>query len=323
MKKEELRIVFMGTPEFAVASLKGLVDEGYNIVGVITAPDRPSGRGMKTHTSAIKQYAIKEGIKLLQPTNLKDEQFINNLRGLKANLQIVVAFRMLPEIIWAMPTLGTFNLHASLLPQYRGAAPINHAIINGEKNTGLTTFFLDTQIDTGRIILQQKIQIGNDEDAGSLHDRLMILGADIVRETVEIIRVGKMSIVLQSDLISSGEILHPAPKIFKSDCQINWHESIYDIHNFVRGLSPYPGAFTYLISPTGDEIMVKIYKTSREHSSHSLMIGQLIMENNQLMKVAVTGGFIHLLEIQLAGKKRMLGEDFLRGFSSNGNFKVL
>ncbi len=218
MEKEDLRIVFMGTPEFAVPSLEGIIAADYNVVGVITAPDMPSGRGKKINISAVKQFAVERGLRLLQPKNLKDEEFIKELRGLKAVLQVVVAFRMLPEKVWAMPPLGTFNLHASLLPQYRGAAPINHAIINGETNTGLTTFFLDALIDTGKIIKQQKIQIGEDENAGSLHDRMMLAGANLVVETIELIRNGQTKTITQSELIPADNIFHSAPKIFKADC---------------------------------------------------------------------------------------------------------
>lgn len=322
MEKKDLRIIFMGTPDFAVPSLSRLICEGYNIVGVITAPDRPSGRGKKIHTSAIKHYAEKKGLRLFQPVNLKEEQFITKLRALNANLQIVVAFRMLPKIIWDMPNLGTFNLHASLLPQYRGAAPINHAIINGEKSTGLTTFFLDAQIDTGGIILQQEIQINENDNVGSLHDRMMILGADLVKETVELIRKGQVKFVLQSELISSKIVLHPAPKIFKENCRIDWNDSITNIHNFVRGLSPYPGSHTHLISSGEEKTFLKIFKISLENSIHHLDIGQIVNVNNELLKVAVRDGYIVLLEIQLAGKRRMSIEKFLRGFSFIGDYRV-
>ena len=322
MKKKDLRIVFLGTPEFAVSSLKGIMVAGYNVVGVITAPDKPSGRGKRINVSAVKQYALEHNLKIIQPENLKNEGFIDELRNLKADLQVVVAFRMLPEKVWAMPPLGTFNLHASLLPQYRGAAPINHAIINGEKITGLTTFFLDALIDTGKVIQQYKIQIGKDEDAGSLHDRMMLAGANLVVETTELISRGETKARTQKALIPEGEVLYPAPKIFKADCKIDWQQSMESIHNFVRGLSPYPAAFTYFVSSSGNELLVKVYRASKERASHNLKYGQLLTDGKQQIKVAVLGGYIQIVELQLAGKKRMSGGDFLRGNPLMGNWKV-
>ena len=322
MKKKDLRIVFLGTPEFAVPSLKRILAAGYNIVGVITTPDKPSGRGKRINISAIKQFAVEHNLKVIQPVNLKDEEFLDELRKLMADLQVVVAFRMLPEKVWAMPKLGTFNLHASLLPQYRGAAPINHAIINGERNTGLTTFFLDALIDTGKIIKQKKIQIGVDENAGSLHDRMMLAGAELVEDTIELIRKKETNTKTQSELIPSGEVLFIAPKIFKADCKINWGYSLEAIHNFVRGLSPYPAAFTYFISPLGEELFVKIYKTSKEDAVHDMKCGQLITDGKRQIKVAVSGGYIHIAELQLAGKKRMSVDDFLRGNILEGEWRV-
>jgi len=322
MKKKDLRIVFLGTPEFAVPSLKGIMAAGHNVVAVITAPDKPSGRGKKINVSAVKQCALEHNLKIIQPENLKDEEFIDELRKLKADLQVVVAFRMLPKAVWAMPPLGTFNLHASLLPQYRGAAPINHAIINGERITGLTTFFLDALIDTGKIIKQQEIQIGKDEDAGSLHDRMMLSGANLVVETVELIIRGEIKARTQIELIPEGEVMYPAPKIYKADCKINWEHSLESIYNFIRGLSPYPAAFTYFVSTSGDELLVKVYRTSKEKASHNFKCGQLISDGKQQIKIAVTGGYIQIVELQLAGKKRMSADDFLRGNPLTDNWKV-
>ncbi|MCF6341370.1 MAG: methionyl-tRNA formyltransferase [Bacteroidales bacterium] len=322
MKKKELRIVFMGTPEFAVPSLQAIVEAGHKVAGVITAPDKPAGRGKKLHVSAIKQFAVRLGLKLLQPVNLKDEHFINALRDLKADLQVVVAFRMLPEKVWAMPPLGTFNLHASLLPQYRGAAPINHAIINGEKTTGLTTFFLDTLIDTGTIIQQQEIQIGEDENAGSLHDRMMHSGASLVEETIELIRNGRAKPIPQSALVPTGKTLHTAPKIFKADCRIDWGKSAADIHNFVRGLSPYPTAFTEFVSPAGGGLLVKIFKTAKKETVHDVISGRILTDGKQELSVAVSDGFIYILELQLAGKKRLAADAFLRGNTFEGEWGV-
>ena len=322
MEKTDLRIVFMGTPDFAVPSLRRILTAGYQVVGVITAPDRPSGRGKKIKFSAVKQFAIDNHLRLLQPVKLKDKSFIEELKALKADLQVVVAFRMLPEQVWGMPPLGTFNLHASLLPQYRGAAPINHAIINGEKYTGLTTFFLDALIDTGKIIRQQKVQIDEQDDAGSLHDRMMLLGADLVEETIELIRRSEIKTVKQVQLMSPGIKLHPAPKIFKADCEIDWEQPIENIYNFIRGLSPYPVAYTHFISPSGDEILVRIFQTSKETHSHNKQIGQTVSDGKKELKVVVLGGFIHILELQLSGKRRMRVEEFLRGTSLEGEWNV-
>lgn len=322
MKKEDLRIVFMGTPEFAVPSLRQIIELGYNVVGVITAPDRQSGRGKKVNASAIKKFALDKGLNLLQPANLKNEDFLIQLAELKADLQVVIAFRMLPEQVWAMPPLGTFNLHASLLPQYRGAAPINHAIMNGEKSTGLTTFFLDALIDTGKIIKQQKIQIKKDENAGSLHNRMMLAGADLIVKTIELICIGKVKVIKQSKLLSIGEVIYPAPKIFKADCKIDWEQSIDRIYNFVRGLSPYPAAFTNFISPTGEELLVKIFEVSVENAEHEFESPRLIIDKKKKIKVAIFGGFINILELQLAGKKRLSTDEFLKGTVLNSEWKV-
>lgn len=312
MKKEDIRIVFMGTPDFAVASLRAIYQAGYNIVGVVTAPDRPAGRGQKIQFSAVKKYAVENGLNLLQPANLKEENFLNDLKWLQANLQVVVAFRMLPKAVWDMPELGTFNLHASLLPQYRGAAPINHAIINGEKTTGLTTFFLDEKIDTGQVILQSEIEIGEEETAGELHDKMMLAGASLVLKTIEQIRNGSFSTVNQYNL--SDELqLKPAPKIFKEDCEINWGESMNQIYNLIRGLSPYPAAYSTLITPDGNFNM-KIFNAKPEKFDHHKQAGSIDTDGKNYLKVFVRDGLLCLTDVQLEGKKRMMITDFLNGF---------
>lgn len=312
----------MGTPEFAVPSLKQILISGYEVVGVVTAPDKPSGRGRKMSVSSVKQFAEEQGLAIMQPENLKDEEFLSELKSLKANLQVVVAFRMLPERVWAMPSLGTFNLHASLLPQYRGAAPINHAIINGEEYTGLTTFFLDASIDTGAIINQLKIRISADETAGELHDRMMNVGAGLVVETIEQIRTGELSQKKQSELLSGTEILRPAPKIFKNDCKINWGCSVENIHNFIRGLSPHPTAFTHFVSPSGEKLFVKIYRTKMEIIPDQQGTEKLLVVGKQEIKVAVLGGNIFIHELQVSGRKRMRADKFLRGTPLIGDWRV-
>ena len=313
MRKEDLRIVFMGTPSFAVESLKALVENGYNVVGVITMPDKPAGRGYKMQPSEVKKYAMAHNLFLLQPEKLKDEVFLNELQQLKADLQIVVAFRMLPEVVWNMPRYGTFNLHASLLPQYRGAAPINWAIINGEKETGVTTFFLSHEIDTGKIIFQEKVPIADTDDAGSLHDKLMTVGAGMVLKTVDAIIDGSVNAVSQNELIAAEADLHPAPKIFKETCRINWQETPEKIHNLVRGLSPYPGAWTEFEMSEGNWANLKIYKTEIIDANHNLSAGSILSDGKSYMEVAVKGGYIRIMELQTAGKKRMAVKDFLNG----------
>jgi methionyl-tRNA formyltransferase len=304
--KSNLRIVFMGTPEFAAHSLRLVVESGYNVVGVITAPDRPSGRGQKINYSSVKEYAVKKGLHLMQPTNLKDTTFIEELKALNADIQVVVAFRMLPEVIWNMPSKGTLNLHASLLPKYRGAAPINWAIINGEKESGVTTFFIEKEIDTGNIILQEKVNIEENENAGHLHDKLMEVGGQLVCETIDKISSGKIEGTAQEGKATK------APKIFKKDCKINWSDSIENIHNFIRGLSPYPTAWTFVDEEQKQNI--KVFKSSIQKTSHSESNGKIITDGKSELKVAVHGGFIQLHEIQLSGKKKMKTEDFLRGY---------
>lgn len=304
---KELRIVFMGTPDFAVGILDALLNEGYNVVGVVTAPDRPAGRGRKINQSAVKKYAKNEGLPILQPTNLKGEEFLRELKDLHANLQVVVAFRMLPKVVWQMPDYGTFNLHASLLPEYRGAAPINWAIINGESKTGVTTFFIDEKIDTGAIILQKEINILPDEDAGSLHDKLMVLGSEVVLNTIRRISAGNFQTTQQNN----SNDLKLAHKIQRDTCRIDWNQSIDDIYNLIRGLSPYPAAWTVLYNEE-DEIITKIYKVSKEVAVHQLKNGALV-SNKKELKVAVNGGYIKLEVIQLQGKRKMAIIDVING----------
>ncbi len=300
----------MGTPDFAVPSLQILVDNGYDVVAVITAPDKPAGRGHKLQMSAVKKYAVEKGLNVLQPTHLKDENFVAELKTLKADLQVVVAFRMLPKVIWAMPKNGTFNLHASLLPQYRGAAPINWAVINGEKESGVTTFFLNDTIDTGAIILQEKVKLQNDTTAGELHDTLMNLGKNVVLDTVYRIQTNNLNLLYQEDLLVKE--LKPAPKIFKDTCKINWSENAHTIYNRVRGLSPYPTAWTNLIKD-GAEILMKIY--SSEISEEKLEVGKIKTDNKTHLLIGCGNGALKINELQLAGKNRMKTEDFLKGYN--------
>lgn len=314
MDKKELRIVFMGTPDFAVESLRALVGNGYNVVGVITAPDKPAGRGYKLQPPAVKAYALSAGLPVLQPENLKNEVFLGELRRLKADIQVVVAFRMLPEVVWSMPPRGTFNLHASLLPQYRGAAPINWAIINGEKETGVTTFFLKHEIDTGEIIFQEKVAIGENDDAGTLHDSLMTLGARLVVKTIDAVIGGTARPLPQSEFTEGKKELKPAPKIHKETCRINWERPVEEIRNFIRGLSPYPAAWTEF--EVGGEMMnFRIFATKAIPEAHRLQPGEVVTDNKATLRVAAQDGFIEILEIQLSGKKRMKTGDFLNGFS--------
>ena len=321
MNAEILRVVFMGTPDFAVESLKRIIEAGINIVGVITAPDKPAGRGNKMHSSPVKIFAREAGIKnILQPANLKSPDFINELEALKADLQVVVAFRMLPEVVWSMPPLGTVNLHASLLPDYRGAAPINWAIINGEKKTGVTTFFIEKEIDTGKIIFSEKTDIGPDTTAGELHDTLMNLGADLLVKTINAI-AGKEFPTMSQSSINHGHELKPAPKIFKEDCKIKWTQDAKIIHNFIRGLSPYPAAWTE-ISHEENIIPVKIFKATYSIEIHNTPIGHILSDDRKSLRVAVHDGYIHLLELQQAGKKRLKTEEFLRGFQGSSTFSI-
>lgn len=313
MEKKDLRIVFMGTPDFAVESLKALVKGGYNVVGVITMPDKPKGRSQSSlQPSPVKEYALSQNLPLLQPEKLKDPAFLSALKNWNADLQIVVAFRMLPEIVWNMPPLGTFNLHASLLPQYRGAAPINWAIINGETETGITTFFLTHEIDTGKIISQEKVAISDTDNAEIVHDKLMHLGASLVTKTVDEILNKTICPIPQEEIIINKE-LKPAPKIFKETCEIDWNKSTKEVYDFIRGLSPYPAAWTELTTAKGELISMKIYKAEKRIENHSLLAKTTTSDGKSYIDVATNDGFIRLLDIQPAGKKRMAVNDFLRG----------
>jgi methionyl-tRNA formyltransferase len=313
-KLGSLRIIFMGTPEFAVASLDALVNAGCTIVGVVTAPDKPAGRGMKLTESAVKKYAVEKGLHILQPEKLKNPDFVQELQALKADLQIVVAFRMLPEIVWNMPPMGTINVHGSLLPQYRGAAPINWAVINGEKETGVTTFKLKHEIDTGDILLQKSFPIGDDDTAGEVHDTMKMIGADLLIETVKGLAGGTLK-ELPQRLTVDGQLLtelNHAPKIFTETCKIDWTKSADEIHNLIRGLSPFPGAFTYL-----NDKLFKIYRSKKEVASRLTVssdeTGKAITDGKTFIKFICSNGYIHALELQPEGKKRMTVEDFLRG----------
>lgn len=316
MNKESLRIVFLGTPDFAVESLDALVSGGYNIVGVVTMPDKIGGRGHKVIESPVKQYAVAHGLKLMQPANLKEPEFVEELRSLNADLQIVIAFRMLPEIVWSMPPMGTFNLHASLLPKYRGAAPINRAVMNGETETGVTTFFLKHEIDTGDIIQQVAVPIEIDDDVEAVHDRLMHLGASLVLETVDAILAGTVKPIEQEKLLTTGEEPTPAPKIFKEDCRIDWTKTSWEVYNHIRGLSPYPAAWSAFVDAQGTEYQFKVFKTSHPEKFQSSPVASGTIEyTKHTIKIACADGFIEILSLQLAGKKRMSSDEFLRGFN--------
>ncbi len=298
----------------------GLIDDGFNIVAAITAPDKPAGRGKKMQSSAVKVFAETHGIKVLQPEKLKDPVFISELRSLQPDLQVVVAFRMLPEIVWSLPSLGTFNLHASLLPQYRGAAPINHVIINGEKETGVSTFFIDDKIDTGKILFQEKVEIPETYTAGDLHDKLMQTGASLVVKTARAIVSGDWKDIPQDSLIGEGEILHPAPKIFKEDCRINWNADGKSIQNFIRGLSPEPTAFTLLTGSDREPEMIKIFNGVFVAASHSLPHGSIHLPDKKSLYVTVKNGYLSILSLQRAGKNRVDAPGFLNGFKDIGNY---
>lgn len=337
MEKKDLKIVFMGTPEFAVETLRALVEGGYNVVAVVTQPDKPVGRhGSVLRAPAVKEYALSVGIPVLQPEKMKDPTFIEQLRSYDADLQVVVAFRMLPEVVWAMPRFGTFNVHAALLPQYRGAAPINWAIINGETTTGVTTFFLDHDIDTGRIILQKKFNIPDEADVEYVYDGLMYLGAEIATETIDLIisHNGLVISTSQDDVLanefqvpSSNFQLKHAPKLFKETCRIDWSQPAKNVYDFVRGLSPIPTAWTTLV-PNANAIVsaapvdVKIYKTQKTGRTCSIAPGMLLVEKSHFF-VAATDEWLEVVDLQLAGKKRMPARDFLNGFKSIANFHVL
>lgn len=311
MNYRDLKIVFMGTPEFAVASLDALVNAGCNVVGVITAPDKPAGRGLKLQESAIKKYAVEKNLKVLQPEKLKNPQFLEELKSLNADLQVVVAFRMLPEVVWNMPPIGTVNVHASLLPQYRGAAPINWAVINGEKESGVTTFKLKHEIDTGDVLLQEKISISENETAGELHDQLKELGANVLVRTVEGLADGSLKETPQFEILNSkSETIKHAPKIFTETCKIDWSKSVDEVHNLIRGLSPFPGAFTYL-----NEKLLKIFRSEKESKQPTISAGEFETDGKTFLKFACIDGFVLAKELQLEGKKKMNVEDFLRGIN--------
>ncbi|PWB25644.1 methionyl-tRNA formyltransferase [Flavobacterium sp. HTF] len=313
---EKLRIIFMGTPEFAVGILDTIIKNNYDVVGVITAADKPAGRGQKIKYSAVKEYALANNLTLLQPTSLKDENFLTELKALNANLQIVVAFRMLPKVVWEMPSLGTFNLHASLLPNYRGAAPINWAIINGETKTGVTTFFIDDKIDTGAMILNSEIAIDPTENAGQLHDRLMHLGSETVIDTLKVIEKGNVTTTIQED----NEEIKTAYKLNKENCKIDWTKSGDEINNLIRGLSPYPAAWCFL-KDKNEELSIKIYEAKLIEESHSHETGSIISSKKEI-KIAIKNGYILLLSLQLPGKKRMQVAELLNGFTFSEEAKV-
>lgn len=314
---KDLKIVFMGTPDFAVATLKQIIENKFNVVGVITAPDKPAGRGRKLNESAVKKYAKEQGLPILQPTNLKDQSFLEELKSLNANLQIIVAFRMLPKVVWDMPKYGTFNLHASLLPNYRGAAPINWAIINGETTTGVSTFFIDEKIDTGEMILQKEVEINPKENAGSLHDKLMHIGSDLVIDTIKLIQEGQVKTIPQPE----DATIKTAYKLNRDNCKIDWTKDIDQIYNQIRGLSPYPAAWSIL--ENGDQKLdVKIYQTEKEIENHNLTIGSIIFDKSSI-KVAVNKGFINIIEIKLPGKRLMDVKSLLNGFTLEENAKML
>ncbi len=313
-----MRIIYMGTPEFATAPLLALINAGFDISAVITAPDKPAGRGRKIQQSAVKQFTLAHlECPVLQPENLKDPHFVESLRALNADLFIIVAFRMLPEVIWSVPRLGTFNLHASLLPQYRGAAPINHVLINGENETGVTTFLIDDKIDTGKILFQEKVIINSSDDAGSLHDKLMESGARLVVQTAKSINSGSADPVSQESFSLPENQLKKAPKIFKEDCRIDWSQSIDTVNNFIRGLSPFPTAFSELQLTNNQQIICKIFKGNMIREKHDLTPGTIKSDKKTFMHVATGEGFYGITSLQIAGKKRMSVEDFLHGFQDD------
>lgn len=314
MNKQDLKIVFFGTPDFAVESLRAIVDNGYNVVAVVTMPDKVAGRGHHLIQSAVKQFSVERGLPVLQPERLKADEFVDQLRILKADLFVVIAFRMLPEVVWTMPPLGTFNLHASLLPAYRGAAPINWAVINGEKRTGVTTFFLQHEIDTGDIIDRVAVDINEEDNVGDVHDRLMALGAQLTLRTIDAICAGTLQTVPQSELIEAGVEATPAPKIFKDTCRIDWQRDACRIHNLVRGLSPYPGAWSVLLSDTTAPADVKIFRSAVvDIEPFSDSTGSVLIDGDRMFVQAGDGSVVELIEVQLPGKKRVSVDAYLRG----------
>lgn len=326
---KKLKIVFMGTPEFAVSSLDILVANGYHVVAVVTAPDKPAGRGRKLRLSPIKEYALEHKIPVLQPDNLKSDQFIDQLKSFHPDIQVVVAFRMLPKVVWSFPPKGTFNLHASLLPQYRGAAPINWAIINGEEITGVTTFYIDDKIDTGQILLNKKVEILPHEDAANLHDKLKFVGAKLVLQTVKEIEKDSLEPIKQDGFLKEGEIVKPAPKIFKDDCKVDWSKPRESVRNLIRGLSPYPCAYTTLVSEDGEKKTLKLYKVSDSISEgesastiSSLAPGEIWTDNKRQILAGCQDGVLSVIELQIEGKRKMKVEEFLRGFDLSGQFHL-
>lgn len=317
-----MRIIFYGTPDFAVATLDTIYHENFEIAAVVTAPDKPAGRGRKVKPSPVKQYALEKDIPVLQPPNLKAESFISELKSLNPDVQVVVAFRMLPEVVWSLPPKGTFNIHASLLPQYRGAAPINHAIINGETETGVTSFFLQKEIDTGHIIAQKKVSIDENDNAGTLHDKLMISGARLAVETLHQIQQNQVNQIPQHTLINSNETLKKAPKIFKDDCKINWDQPTKPVYDFIRGLSPYPGAFTYISDNENITKLVKIYKASIKYNFNTYETHSLLTDGKHYLQIVCRDGTAEIKEIQMEGKKRMEISEFLKGFPIDENWVV-
>ena len=320
--ENKIRIAYFGTPEFASSQLEAILNSGYEVAVVVTMPDKPAGRGRKIQYSDVKKMALDHDLPLLQPEKLKDPAFLEQLASFQANLFIVVAFRMLPAVVWQMPKLGTFNLHASLLPQYRGAAPINFAIINGETETGLTTFFLNEEIDKGAIIMREKVSIRPNETAGELHDELMLLGNKVIVDTIKKIESGDVSALAQEEL-SENQILKPAPKITKEFCNVDWSQDCQTIYNHIRGLSPYPAAHTRIQSHDDESIDLKIFDSEIEVCSHDVAIGSIITDNKKVLRVAAKDGFILLTDVQQAGKKRMSITDFLRGTQLNGHWKTV
>lgn len=318
---EKIRIAYFGTPEFAASQLEAILKAGYEVAVVVTMPDKPAGRGRKIQYSEVKKTALEHGLPLLQPEKLKDPTFLEQLASYQANLFIVVAFRMLPAVVWQMPELGTFNLHASLLPQYRGAAPINFAIINGETETGLTTFFLNEEIDKGAVIMREKVSIRPDETAGELHDELMVLGNKVVVETIQKIENNDVQ-ALPQETLSENQPLKPAPKITKEFCNIDWSQDCQTVYNHIRGLSPYPAAHTQLVSESGEVIDLKVYNSEIEACTPDVAVGNVVTDNKKYLKIALSDGFIHLIQVQQAGKKAMPIADFLRGTPLNGSWKT-
>ena len=319
--EKSIKIAYFGTPEFAASQLEAILTAGYEVAVVVTMPDKPAGRGRKIQYSDVKNVALAHGLPLLQPEKLKDEAFLEQLASYHADLFIVVAFRMLPAVVWQMPRLGTFNLHASLLPQYRGAAPINFAIINGETETGLTTFFLNEEIDKGAVIMREKVAILPDESAGELHDELMALGNTVVVETIQKIESGEV-VALPQEELTENQPLKPAPKITKEFCNVDWSQDCQSIYNHIRGLSPYPAAHTRLVSDNGEAIDMKVFSSEMEPCQTQMAVGSVVTDNKKYLKVAVKDGFIHLTMVQQAGKKAMPIADFLRGTMLNGGWRT-